>query len=171
MARKKVVVDPIIGQRIRMLRKEKGYTQAELATKLQYDSGNAVLYWENGRSAVPTEILEKIANIFDVSVYYLLGKTNSRISWAKFDNDLESLESLRSEIHRLEVFVEYLSSLGFEFRVASTGVDGDGEAIGYFELTKGEKFLEVDNNRFEIFQRSIAKYIDFEFLNLLESMN
>ena len=58
--------------RIKELRKEQGFTQKQLADKLQV-SNSAVCDWERGRTQPDLETLTKIATLFEVSVDYLLG--------------------------------------------------------------------------------------------------
>jgi transcriptional regulator with XRE-family HTH domain len=62
----------IFSQRIKELRKENGYTQRELATKLEL-TNSTVCDWETGRSEPDLETLKKIAQLFSVSTDYLLG--------------------------------------------------------------------------------------------------
>ena len=55
------------------LRKKKGLTQAEVASNLNV-SPQAVSKWEKGESCPDISLLGKIADLFDVSVDYLLGR-------------------------------------------------------------------------------------------------
>ena len=63
----------IFAERLLELRKEKGLSQASLAKKLQV-SMSVVCYWETDKSEPTAPNLVKIANYFDVSVDYLLGR-------------------------------------------------------------------------------------------------
>ena len=59
-----------IGQRIARLRKEKGYSQVELAKKLNV-SDKTVSKWENG--GMPSiDLLPALANLLEVSIDYLM---------------------------------------------------------------------------------------------------
>lgn len=62
----------VIGERIANLRREKGYTQEELAEKLSV-SPQAVSKWENNISCPDITLLPEIARLFDVTVDELLG--------------------------------------------------------------------------------------------------
>ncbi|ADH59838.1 transcriptional regulator, XRE family [Thermoanaerobacter mathranii subsp. mathranii str. A3] len=64
----------MLGERIKELRKKKGVTQKELALYLGV-SDRAVGYYESGQRTPPPDILQKIADFFNVSVDYLLGRT------------------------------------------------------------------------------------------------
>lgn len=61
----------IIANNISELRKAVPYTQAELAEKLNY-SDKAVSKWERGESIPDVVVLKQIADLFGVSVDYLL---------------------------------------------------------------------------------------------------
>ena len=65
----------IFAQRLLELRKEKGISQAELAKQLQV-SYSVVCYWETDRSEPTAPNLVKIADYFDVTVDYLLGRVD-----------------------------------------------------------------------------------------------
>lgn len=63
----------IFAERLLELRKEKAVSQAKLAKELQV-SYAVVCYWETNRSEPTAPNLVKIADYFDVSVDYLLGR-------------------------------------------------------------------------------------------------
>ncbi len=60
-----------IGERIAALRKEKGWTQAELAEKLQV-SDKAVSKWEKDKGTPSIEFFPILAEFFGVSIDYLM---------------------------------------------------------------------------------------------------
>ena len=61
------------GQQLQSLRKEKGYSQEQLAQQL-YVTRQSVSLWENDRSLPSLDLLLKLSQIFDTSVDKLLGK-------------------------------------------------------------------------------------------------
>jgi len=61
----------IIGENIAELRKRKNLTQQELADILIY-SDKSISKWERGESTPDIEVLLKIAELFEVSINYLL---------------------------------------------------------------------------------------------------
>ncbi len=63
----------IFSERLLELRKEKGLSQAKLAMELDI-SFSVVCYWETNRSEPTAPNLVKIADYFNVSVDYLLGR-------------------------------------------------------------------------------------------------
>ena len=64
----------IFAERLLELRTEKGLSQATLAKHLQV-SYAVICYWETNRSEPTAPNLVKIADYFDVSVDYLLGRS------------------------------------------------------------------------------------------------
>lgn len=65
------------GKRLKSLRLEKGISQKELATIINISHTNISKYESN--SLEPNiQIIDKLANYFDVSVDYLLGRTLAR---------------------------------------------------------------------------------------------
>ena len=61
----------MLGPRIAMLRKQNGYSQAELAARLQISSSSVGMY-EQGRREPSAALLVAIAREFHVSIDYLL---------------------------------------------------------------------------------------------------
>lgn len=65
------------GQRLARLRKEKGLTQEEVASRIVI-SPQAVSKWENGNSEPDLNTLNQLADIFEVSVDELLGRETNK---------------------------------------------------------------------------------------------
>ena len=63
----------IIAKNIATLRKENGYTQITLAERLNY-SDKAVSKWERGESVPEIGVLKEIADLFGVTLDYLVQK-------------------------------------------------------------------------------------------------
>ena len=66
----------MIADRIKILRENKGITQAELARKLGV-TRSGVNAWEMGLSIPSTQYIVELALIFNVSTDYLLGLKNT----------------------------------------------------------------------------------------------
>jgi transcriptional regulator with XRE-family HTH domain len=64
-------------KRLKELRKEKKLSQEELGEVINV-SGRTISYFEAGERTPSPEILSKLADIFKVSVDYLLGRTSLR---------------------------------------------------------------------------------------------
>src|SRR5438093_13567696 len=64
--------DPTIGERVMLMRRRRGLTQQELATRAQM-SKTALNRLENGLQSVYAERLATLARLLNVSADYLLG--------------------------------------------------------------------------------------------------
>ncbi len=91
-----------IGKTIAELRKAKGWTQIELAEKLQV-SDKAISKWEKDSGAPSIEFFPALAELFDVSIDYLMtGKetepeiiTMSKIELCAKNDDVSMLEEIK----------------------------------------------------------------------------
>ncbi|GAU79491.1 transcriptional regulator [Fusibacter sp. 3D3] len=72
-----ILGDDMIENRLKQLRKENSLTQKELADKLNISKGSIAMY-ETGKRSPDNDILSSIADFFDVSTDYLLGRSNIR---------------------------------------------------------------------------------------------
>ena len=60
-------------ERLNELRVEKNYTRTQLAERLNV-SVRLISYWENGKRECDFDMLIKIAELFSISIDYLLGR-------------------------------------------------------------------------------------------------
>ena len=65
-----------IDMNLKQARKNKGMTQTEVAKALGINQ-NTYSYWENGKTKIDNESLAKLSDLFEVSIDYLLGISNS----------------------------------------------------------------------------------------------
>lgn len=63
-------------KRLRDLREDKDLTQTDIAKKLGMSQTGYSKY-ETGENDIPTQILIKLADFYDTSVDYILGRTNT----------------------------------------------------------------------------------------------
>lgn len=68
----------MLGDRLRRLREERGYTQVELAELLDLGSQAQVWRWESGKQKPSSDAVVKLAIFFDVSSDFLLGLSTYR---------------------------------------------------------------------------------------------
>lgn len=102
--------------RLKLLREEKGLIQKDIA-KLLNVSIPAINQYENGKRDMSTETVIKLAEYFDVSTDYLLGKSDIRnpeeLKNVKFANagglDIEGLDE--DDLLELQRQVEYMKKL------------------------------------------------------------
>nr|PZN02741.1 MAG: XRE family transcriptional regulator [Bacillota bacterium] len=92
----------MIGERIKSLREERKITQQELARYLGV-SQKTISNYENGERSPDPDTLRKIADYFDVTVDYLLGRSNHRQLTRKDERDIEKIiEETRQRIENTE---------------------------------------------------------------------
>lgn len=73
----------MIDNRLKKLRNELNLTQRELSEKLNVSKGSIAMY-ETGKRSPDNDFLSKLADFFDVSTDYLLGRTDIRKYNAEF---------------------------------------------------------------------------------------
>ena len=104
----------LLGQKLAELRKKKGLSQYEMADRLGVSRGKLANY-EQGSRQPDFDTLSKLADFFDVSTDYLLGRTET----PRTDNKLPELTTKdeRDISKKLENILEDLdgeSSLAFD---------------------------------------------------------
>jgi transcriptional regulator with XRE-family HTH domain len=85
-----------LGQKIQNLRKEKGLTQEKLAKIIGISRGSLSMIEINKREP-DNDTLKKLADFFDVSIDYLLGRTNDPSPKITEPSDQEILEIMKKE--------------------------------------------------------------------------
>lgn len=84
-----------LGQNIMLIRKKKGLSQADLG-KIIGTSGDVIGRYERGDIKPSIEVVEKIAESFEVSIDYLVGKTNIIVDKQVIER-LENITNLPDE--------------------------------------------------------------------------
>ena len=116
----------ITGRRIAQLRDAQGWTQEQTATLLGI-SRAALSHYEKNRREPDMETLSKFADLFKVSIDYLVGRTEN--------SDMVLSEDTRSFVDRLEL--------------------SDDEILEKFDLTiDGRKLTSDESRRFIAFVRA-----------------
>lgn len=144
-----------IGKVIAELRKEKGWTQAELAEKLQV-SDKAISKWEKDNGAPSVEFFPTLAEIFDVSIDYIMtGKTiepetiaisRAQLCAKKDDITMLSAIDVRSKDEDGKTLIDYVNqfqSLKVFIAVA------EKHGLHVFGLVNGLK-LAIASNRLDL---------------------
>lgn len=67
-----------VGDRIKELRLERGWSQQDLADRMDMNRVNISNYERGTINNMPSDALVKFSNVFDVSTDYLLGKSNNK---------------------------------------------------------------------------------------------
>lgn len=88
----------ITSDRIKQSRKDKGMTMDEFASVMGVKSQRTIVNWENGTIKLKEDKLQKIAEVLDVSVPYLLGFTNTKKEETQGFDTVEEFEKNRQKI-------------------------------------------------------------------------
>ena len=177
-----------VGSFIRDLRKEKGLTQKELASKLGL-TDKAISKWERGLGCPDISLLEDIADYLDVSVLELI-KGKRLDSGSKYNNKdiIDTMKYSRKSItgvvrKNYKIFacavmgiliiflvVTNLKSILFEMRVIDV-VDEYGDSDYYEERKNYLKELIVDtNNKIDIVFANRGKFTAYDYNIVLRAV-
>ena len=97
--------------RIRILREESKLTRAEMSEKIR-SSHDQIYNWESGRGEPDSEMLKRISDTFNVSVDWLVGKSDLRsprpttIALSRSDDPDSDLPE--EALKQIEDFREYI---------------------------------------------------------------
>ncbi len=93
-----------LGERLKQLRQERGWSQADLAAKVGTDPGQISRY-ENGKMTPSAEAVVRVAEVLDVSTDYLLIESSPRRTLHAPENVLGDRLSTVSELTEDELGV------------------------------------------------------------------
>lgn len=82
--------------RIRELRKQKKMTQDEVSKRLGIGR-TTYLGYENGKIGIPAKRLEELADLFEVSIDYISGKTEHKTIYERWDSEYD-VDALKREV-------------------------------------------------------------------------
>lgn len=98
--------DILLSERLKILREEKDFLQKDVAKYLNI-STSAYGYYEQGKRNPDTETINKLADLYQVSTDYLLGRTDNTNSHIKkeiyldyYNSNYESYNELDSRIKK-----------------------------------------------------------------------
>lgn len=108
------------GYRLKELRKEKGLNQKELADILHVEKSSVSKY-ETDKAVPDSKVLIKIANLFEVSIDFLLGRVdgkNTSLIEGTYNNNKIEIEidgkNIKLDEKDLKDIFKKLSSVGFD---------------------------------------------------------
>lgn len=96
----------MLGERIRYMREAKKLTQKDLAERLG-TTARTIGFYETGDRNPPIDTLNKLADFFDVSVDYLLGRTDIPNLY-KEKKQLEKMKKEMNKYFTLEELEEFI---------------------------------------------------------------
>lgn len=132
------------GGRLRRLREEKDLKQTDLAKLLKLESSSTISQYENeALNRIPdAHILQKLAELFNVSIDYLLGRTDIR-------NESASIEKVRSAVsddpELLQFWEELIQRDDLKMlmrQVRNLPPDGIKRIIRYIKMVEDEEAAE-----------------------------
>lgn len=131
-------VNQFIGGRIKSLRESAGLTQAELGKKVNKGE-STVRMWELGKSEPDLDTIIKLAEVFNTTTDYLLGKDSIPI----IANSLEQTE-LKQNNSLLPEIPRELQNYQFAFFEGITGLSDQSmkDILKYIEFTKEKENKE-----------------------------
>lgn len=110
----------VLAHRIKELRNERKLTQQRLADLLGVDKSSISKY-EHGVNAPDHEQLKKLSDVFNVSMDYLIGRTNNRnnsIIEGEYEGDHIEIEIEDKKINltkkQIEDLINKLAKVGFD---------------------------------------------------------
>lgn len=114
---------------LKELRNEKNMSQAELAEELSCGL-STVASWETGNRFPRKQYMEQIADIFNVDIDYLYGRTDLRQS-IHFDNDGNMMVHLSEKEYRMIKAYRQADSIDKEMvlRILKIEEKGDAEKL------------------------------------------
>ena len=121
-----------IGQRIALLRKERGFTQEQMAVRLNV-TAQAVSKWENGNSLPDTALLPHLANVLEVSIDRLLTGRDLTVKSSPYDKEYEKEEYYWGLEHSslAEQVINLMKDKSHDKRLLDIG-SGEGRDSVYF---------------------------------------
>lgn len=91
------------GKRFKELRKRENLTQ-DMAAKIFHVDKSALSKWENDKNGADNETLQKIANYFNVSIDYLLGRSDE--SHVSVNNENKNNKKINEIIEDFEISLD-----------------------------------------------------------------
>ncbi len=94
-------------ERLKELRKINNITQAQLAEKLGVASGTVAM-WETGKREPNFDMLEKLSDVFDRNIGYIIGRSNDSSSVKLTEEDVKQMSKWAIEEDYAETIMKYL---------------------------------------------------------------
>ena len=98
----------MFAERLKELRKDKNMTQVQLAEALGVSKGTVAM-WEIGKREPNFETLNRLSDIFDKRIDYILGNSNDATSPRFTEEDIDQLGRWEVEDQFREIIMAYLS--------------------------------------------------------------
>jgi transcriptional regulator with XRE-family HTH domain len=126
--------------RLKALRTQNDLKQIELANKLGVQS-SAISKYENGQLEISNELLIKLADIFNVSTDYLLGRTDDPLPMRDVDQDLYDEHDYNKELNDF-LNDDEMSSMFYDYKNWT-----EEEKRNLLNILKGQEALRQMNKK------------------------
>lgn len=127
-----------LANRIKELRKNKGFTQKELATLLGIGQ-TTVANYEQGTRVPDTEKLNNMADLFEITLDYLLGRS-------------EKTSSSNKEVKSNNIDLKYVNKIYLDYLLK-----GDSEKARKFILVLHEEGIKIEYIYFNILEKVLKE--------------
>lgn len=98
----------MFADRLKELRNEKNITQVQLAELLGVSNGTVAM-WETGKREPNYEMLNKLSEIFDKNIGYIIGYSNDASSVKMREKEAEQFGAWAAEDDFYETIMKYLA--------------------------------------------------------------
>lgn len=110
-------------ERLKQFRKEKGMTQIELAQLLGVSSGTVAM-WETGKRKPQFETLNKLCDLFDRNLSYLVGSSDTPAPEGRAEDNIDQLEAWAvqedyEDVVRKYILLDYFGQRAVESLIRS----------------------------------------------------
>lgn len=123
----------MIGQRLRMLRKEAKITQDELGARLG-TTRSVICSYETNAINPPYNKMKALADIFDVSVGYLNGETNIRKEVVVDDSDIAE---------HLKKTIDILSNVDYQVNFDGVEMTIEQRNVALEQLNQTVRYIKL----------------------------
>ncbi|MCH5159383.1 MAG: helix-turn-helix transcriptional regulator [Clostridiales bacterium] len=146
------------GQRLQRLRKNAGFTQEEVATKLNI-TGQAVSKWENDVSAPDISLLVELSDILSVSLDELLGKERETTLVPK-----EQRKNIDNMFFRIKVNSNEGDKVNVNIPLALAKVFLEAGEVSFPQVNGQDVLSKIDFRKlFELVEQGVVgKLVDIE---------
>lgn len=162
----------MFNERLRSLRLEKGETMKVMSGVIGITEG-AYSKYENNRAEPSIENLIKMANHFDVSLDYLLGKTNimNKSKENEVNEIMNKFENLNaSNTSEIYAFLESLDRIYDYYKLGKINVTTIHEMFETLLSVLEYSNILIEETEFEEYH-SIQNQLQFEFIQRLDRIN